>query len=108
MNENFTAEADREYRYAVLSREGAVQILVRPTANDLRMYGEQGWDLVRAIENPLGAWLLLQETLRTAVPDPDARAADWDREDPRSDPPKPARAGLYPMDLDAWCDWTLD
>lgn len=108
MSDSFTAAADKEYRYPVLTREGAVQILVRPTANDLRGYAEQGWNLVRAIVNPSDAWRQLLETLRTAVPDPDERIGGRDPEASWSRLPKPDAGGLYLMDLDAWCDCTLD
>lgn len=108
MNDEFTAAADKEYRYAVLTREGGVQILFHPTASALREHSGEGWNLLRAIENQLDAWRLLQETLHTAVPDLDERIADWDPEGSMSRPPTPEAGGLYPMDLDAWCDGTLD
>ena len=82
-------------RYAVLTGDGGLRVLVRPTAGQLRECGSQGWVLLRAIGSQPDAWGVLQETLRRAIPDTDEGAESGDRGN-----------GLDPIDPDN--DWSYD
>jgi hypothetical protein len=49
----------RDERYAVLTKPGRIQILVKPTAEQLRKRGSRGWHLFGTVDSHAGApqWL---------------------------------------------------
>ncbi len=54
-------------RYAVLSKENRIQLLVNPTAKQLRQRGKRQWCLVRAIDGEPNAQELLQLAVQGAL-----------------------------------------
>jgi hypothetical protein len=52
-----------ENRYAVLVKSGRVQILVRPTAKQLRKRGKRGWQLFGTVD----AEEILTQTIQGAI-----------------------------------------
>ena len=65
--DNFVDALEREHRYAVLVKEGRVQILVRPSAKQLRKRGKRGWQLFRTVEDGPDAGPILNQTVQEAV-----------------------------------------
>lgn len=64
---NFVDALDRENGYAVLTKEGRLQILIKPTAKQLRKRGKRGWQLFGTVESQPGAGQTLIETVRRAI-----------------------------------------
>jgi hypothetical protein len=97
MNVNFVLGWPTGLRYAVLTKEGGVRILVRPTARQVRECGVQGWVLLNAIRSQPDTWGVLQETLRRAIPETDGSAGSTDH------------GSEFPAtELDDWCDACMD
>ena len=59
-------------RYAVLTKKGRIQVLVRPTPKQLRKRGKKQWHLVQAIDGEPDARRTLQELLMSVVQDMEA------------------------------------
>jgi hypothetical protein len=58
-------------RYAVLSKENRIQVLVNPTPRQLRKRGKRQWQLVQAIDGEPNARQILIDALQTALHDID-------------------------------------
>jgi hypothetical protein len=56
----------KEVRYAILTKEGRVQILVHPTSKQLRKRGKRGWHLYNAVEGETTVSAVL-EIVRQAI-----------------------------------------
>jgi hypothetical protein len=48
---NYVDAPETEQRYAVLRKRGRIQILVQPTAKQLRKRGKRGWRLFSTVNN---------------------------------------------------------
>ncbi len=59
----------RSLRYAVLTKENRVQILLNPTPKQLRKRGKRQWHLVQAIENEVDARQTLNDAVHAALVD---------------------------------------
>ena len=81
---NFTDALAMDVRYAVLTKNRRIQIMVKPKARDLRKRGKRGWHLFSVVDsNPEASQLLnealvraLAETERVGEPDTDAKDMD--------------------------------
>jgi hypothetical protein len=63
-------------RYAVLTKEGRIQILVNPRPRQLRRRGKRGWHLVQAIDGEPNARDLLDSVLQTILQELEATGVD--------------------------------
>jgi len=54
-------------RYAVLTKESRIQILIRPTAKQLRKRGKRGWQLFATMGKDRNAQQVLEETVKQAL-----------------------------------------
>jgi hypothetical protein len=59
----------RTLRYAVLSKENRIQVLVNPTPRQLRKRGKRQWHLVQAIDAEGDASQTLQSVLEAVLHD---------------------------------------
>jgi hypothetical protein len=64
---NFADALAMNLRYAVLTKNGRIQVLVKPTAKQLRKRGKRGWHLFRTIESQVDAARLLEECFQQAL-----------------------------------------
>jgi hypothetical protein len=78
-NNNFCDSLGKmSLRYAVLSKENRIQILVNPTPRQLRKRGKRQWQLVQAIDGEADArWT--EASTRTAMPRADQAVMCVDR-----------------------------
>jgi hypothetical protein len=54
---NYVDALETEHLYAVLTKPGRIQILVHPTAKQLRKRGKKGWCLSSTVDNGApGSW----------------------------------------------------
>jgi hypothetical protein len=67
--DNFVDALERQDRYAVLTKTRRIQILVRPTAKQLRKRGQRGWKLYGTVENSPDASRALIDIVQRAVLD---------------------------------------
>jgi hypothetical protein len=73
---NYVDALQNEHLYAVLTKQGRIQILVQPTITRLRQRGQRGWRLFNTVDNGLAdAGSILAETIRRAVQEMDATGA---------------------------------
>jgi hypothetical protein len=54
-------------RYAVLSKDNRIQLLVNPTPKQLRQRGKRQWCLVQAIDGEPNAREILQQAIQSAL-----------------------------------------
>jgi hypothetical protein len=66
-NNNFTDALAMNVRYAVLTKNGRIQILVKPTAKGLRKRGQKGWHLFHTIDSQADAARVLEDSFRRAL-----------------------------------------
>jgi hypothetical protein len=64
---NFVDALATQMRYALLTKNSRLQILIRPTEMQLRKRGQRGWHLYGTIEGPLDAERLLDEMIKQAL-----------------------------------------
>ena len=64
---NFADAVGMKVRYAVLTKKSRIEILVKPTAKELRKRGKKGWHLFRAIESDTDALSLVEEGFQAAL-----------------------------------------
>ena len=64
---NFTDALAMSVRYAVLTKKGRLEVLVKPTAKQLRKRGKKGWHLFRIIDSQTEAARLLEEGFQSAL-----------------------------------------
>jgi hypothetical protein len=64
---NFADAVAMNVRYAVLTKKSRVEILVKPTAKQLRKRGKKGWHLFRAIDSQADALPLLEDGFKGAL-----------------------------------------
>jgi hypothetical protein len=65
--DNFADALAMNIRYALLTKSGRIQVLVKPTPKQLRKRGKRGWHLFRTIESQEDAPRLLEESLQQAL-----------------------------------------
>jgi hypothetical protein len=66
-NNNFADVLAMTVRYAVLTKDSRIEVLVKPTPKQLRKRGKKGWHLFRTIDSDSDAAHLLEESFRSAV-----------------------------------------
>jgi hypothetical protein len=64
---NFVDALERENRYAVLTKPRRIQILVQPTAKQLRRRGKRGWHLYGTVGSSADAGQTLIGMIQRAV-----------------------------------------
>src|SRR5438270_8180356 len=64
---NFADALATEMHFAVLTKIGRVQILVKPTAKDLRKRGKRGWQLCGTVDYQTDAVAVLDELIKKAI-----------------------------------------
>jgi hypothetical protein len=67
--ESYVDALERQNRYAVLTKDRRIQILVRPTTKQLRKRGQRGWQLYGTVENSSDASRALIDIVQRAVLD---------------------------------------
>lgn len=89
---NFADALATDMQFAVLTKTGRIQILVRPTAKQLRKRGKRGWQLFGAVDNQTDARQILDDTLKRAIQEVEsAGRADDDKKKKRKDTKAPAK-----------------
>ena|SRR5207248_6498267 len=65
---NYVDALQNEHLYAVLTKQGRIQILVQPTIKRLRQRGQRGWRLFNTVANGLpDAGPILTDTIQRAI-----------------------------------------
>jgi hypothetical protein len=64
---NFTDALATEMAFAVLTKTGRIQVLIKPTAKQLRKRGKRGWQLFGVVDDQSDARKILDDTLRRAI-----------------------------------------
>jgi hypothetical protein len=65
---NYVDALENEHLYAVLTKQRRIQILVQPTAKQLRKRGKKGWRLFSTVDNgPPDAGPILTEAIQRAL-----------------------------------------
>jgi hypothetical protein len=75
---NFTDALAMDVRYAVLTKTGRIQILVKPRPKQLRKRGKRGWHLFSTVENTPEAGQLLTEAITRALAEAERPAEPGD------------------------------
>jgi hypothetical protein len=90
---NFVDALSKEHRYAVLTKTGRIQILLRPTVKQLRKRGKRGWHLYGTVDSSDGDGQTLLDTIQRAfreLEDTGEPAVNGNRKaKPPKDAPKP-------------------
>jgi hypothetical protein len=66
-NHNFADVLAAELQFAVLTKPGRIQILVKPKAKQLRKRGKRGWQLFGTVEDQPDPVSILDEILKRAI-----------------------------------------
>ncbi|HLJ93706.1 MAG TPA: hypothetical protein VKU02_11005 [Gemmataceae bacterium] len=64
---NFADVLATQLQFAVLTKPGRVQILVKPSAKELRKRGRRGWQLFGTVDHQRHAALLLDEIVKKSI-----------------------------------------
>jgi hypothetical protein len=64
---NFVDALEGENKYAVLTKTRRIQILVEPSAKQLRKRGKRAWELYGTVDNSADAGRTLIETIQRAI-----------------------------------------
>ena len=78
---NFADALATDLQFAVLTKPGRVQILVKPSAKELRRRGKRGWRLFGTVEDRTEAAVIVDELIKKAIAEVDPAAADGDRKE---------------------------
>ena len=84
---NFTDALAMDVRYAVLTKERRIQILIKPSAKQLRKRGKRGWHLFSTIDSGVDSASLLNDAVARALSEGEHRdepAATKERKDKSS------------------------
>lgn len=65
--ENFVDVLAMEIHYAVLTKGGRIQVLVKPSPKELRKRGRRGWHLFGTVDSDVDAHQLLVEKVQQAL-----------------------------------------
>jgi hypothetical protein len=88
--DHFTDALGRDLRYAVLTKRGRIQILLRPSAKELRKRGKRGWQLFGTVQGDGQGVPTLVEMVQRAV---QGTEADGDRTADEGTGPKGSKGG---------------
>lgn len=66
---SFVDALEKSHRYAVLTKAGRVQILIKPSAKQLRKRGKRGWQLHGVVDEEAESERTLLEMVRGAIRD---------------------------------------
>ena len=66
-NNNFADALAMNVRYAVLTKNSRIEVLIKPSPKQLRKRGKKGWHLFRTIDSNSEAAHLLEESFRSAL-----------------------------------------
>jgi hypothetical protein len=64
---NFADALATDMQFAVLTKTGRIQILVQPTAKQLRKRGKRGWRLFGTVTDRTNAGPILDDIVRQAI-----------------------------------------
>jgi hypothetical protein len=78
---NFVDALATAMHYAVLTKNGRIQILIRPRPKQLRKRGQRGWQLFGTIDSEAEADVLLNDMLKRALRELQSNGAE--REKPK-------------------------
>jgi hypothetical protein len=73
---NFADVLATELQFAVLTKPGRIQILVHPTAKQLRKRGKRGWRLFGSVDDHLNSEKALDEMVKEAILEADMEDGD--------------------------------
>ena len=76
---NFADVLATELQFAVLTKPGRVQILVHPTAKQLRRRGKRGWRLFGSVDDDPNSEKTLDEIVKEAIAAVETEDADKDQ-----------------------------
>jgi hypothetical protein len=68
----------KEVCYAVLTKDGRVQVLVRPSSKQLRKRGKRGWHLYHALDGADTTIATVLDTLRQVLTEMESPAVNGD------------------------------
>jgi hypothetical protein len=86
--DNFADALAMNIRYVVLTKEGRIQVLVKPTAKQLRKRGKRGWHLFRTVESQADAPRLLEESFQQALAEMESSESSGNGKKKKSARPK--------------------
>jgi len=66
---NFVDALATAMRYAVLTKNNRIQILIRPKPKQLRKRGQRGWELFGTIDSDVDAEKMLEQIVKRALAD---------------------------------------
>jgi hypothetical protein len=78
-NKNFADALATALQFAVLTKTGRVQILVKPSAKELRKRGKRGWKLFGTVDEQNETAAVLDEIVQQAISDVEMAAGDSQR-----------------------------
>ena len=94
---HFADALGRALHYAVLTKSGRIQVLVKPTHKELRKRGKRGWQLFATVEGDDKAMPTLVEMVQRAVTGMEATSDTADQDGKK---PKAAKAASDTADQD--------
>ena len=77
---NFVDALATAMRYAVLTKDGRIQILIRPKPKQLRKRGQRGWQLFGTIDSEVDADVELEEMIKSALGELENRGRGRDKQ----------------------------
>lgn len=89
----FTDALAKKLQFAVLTKTGRIQILVKPKPKQLRKRGKRGWHLFGTVDQPTDSRQLLDEIVQKALSE--AEGVD-ERNGRAQEEPKAARSPAEP------------
>jgi hypothetical protein len=78
-SKNFADVLATKLQFAILTKTGRVQILVKPSAKELRKRGKRGWRLFGTIDDQNETAAVLDEIVQQAISDVEMTAVDAER-----------------------------
>jgi hypothetical protein len=66
-SKNFADALAKDLQFAVLTKSGRVQILVKPSPKELRKRGKRGWQLFGTVDDPANASAVLDDIVNKAI-----------------------------------------
>jgi hypothetical protein len=81
---NFADALATNQHFAVLTKSGRVQILVKPSAKELRKRGKRGWQLFGTVDDQTDAAMVLDEIVKKAISEVEMTCGDSDRKKKKS------------------------
>jgi hypothetical protein len=76
---NFADVLASELQFAVLTKPGRIQILVHPTAKQLRKRGKRGWRLFGSVDDHSNSEKTLDEIVKEAILEAETEDPDKDK-----------------------------